>query len=283
MPYENNGCKFISSKKVRPTKSHKIDYFYISLPKFGEKTYNKWVNVNKANKLILGPNFVPGKWFLFPNNVDWKEKRFSEIIKTIKGIAIHTNRVKNHLAKKSNSTNLIKKYKIIRQCTNLKPKNIKKFEERKIDILFFEKYADLNRTKQANHLIRLLHKKTKKIKILKYGYYNRKEMKELANNSKFIIYFSFYDCGPIGLIEILNHGTILFTHQKEFIIDKNIGFYIPELDKENHMESAYKKIMRKIEIINKLKPNTYLIAKKNQDNYKCENALDDLCKSLKTI
>ena len=137
LPYENNGCKFISSKKVRPIKSHKIDYFYISLPKFGEKTYNKWVNVNKANKLILGPNFVPGKWFLFPNNVDWKEKRFSEIIKTIKGIAIHTNRVKNHLAKRSNTTNFIKKYKIIRQCTNLKPNNIKKFEERKIDIILF--------------------------------------------------------------------------------------------------------------------------------------------------
>ena len=44
-------------------------------------------------------------------------------------------------------------------------------------------------------------------------------MKELANNSKFIIYFSFFDTGAIGLKEIQNYGVIAFSLQKEFIID----------------------------------------------------------------
>ena len=105
-------------------------------------------------------------------------------------------------------------------------------------------------------------------------------MEELANDSKFIIYFSFFDAGPIGLIEIQNHGVILFTHQKEFILDKNTGFFIPELANEHDMKYAFKIIMKKIEKISKSNPNLELIAKINQENNKCEKALEDLCNNL---
>ena len=105
-------------------------------------------------------------------------------------------------------------------------------------------------------------------------------MKELANNSKFIIYFSFYDTGAIGLKEFQNYGVITFSHQKEFIIDKQTSFYIPELDIEDKIDIAFHKIMNIVENISKSNINIELIAKKNQMINRCENALIDLCKNL---
>lgn len=111
------------------------------------------------------------------------------------------------------------KFIIIRPCTNLKPTKIKSFKERKIDILFFEKYADLNRRKQGKILLNLFKNTSKTIMPIKYGSYNKKDIQKIANDSKFIIYFSFFDTGAIGLKEIQNYGVISFTHQKEFVID----------------------------------------------------------------
>ena len=91
LPYNTNSCKFINSNSSFYFNSI-IDYFYYSCPPFNQKTYNKLVKTKKANKLILGPNFVPINWFKFPNKKSWKEKRFPEIIKTIKGIAVHTDK-----------------------------------------------------------------------------------------------------------------------------------------------------------------------------------------------
>ena len=80
----------------------------------------------------MGPIFVPDIWGLFPNKNIWKEKRFSEILRQVKGIVVHSKRVRNYLSIKSNSKNLIKKYKIMRPCTNINPKNVMPFIERKI-------------------------------------------------------------------------------------------------------------------------------------------------------
>ena len=143
------------------------------------------------------------------------------------------------------------------------------FVQRKIDIIFFEKYADLNRRKQGSILLNLLKNTSKTVTSIKYGYYNKQDISEIANNSKFIIYFSFFDTGAIGLKEIQNYGVISFFHQKEFIIDK-----------ESNIEIAFKKIMNIIEKISSLNVQTQLIAKKNQMINKCENSLIDLCKSL---
>ena len=145
LPYKINNCLFIASSKILPINAkNKSNYFYISYPNFNESIYEKWISINKANKLILGPNFVPNNWYLFPNKNIWKERRFYEILKNVKGIAVHTNKVKNYLANVSNTKHMLNKYKIIRPCTNLRPSNVKNFNERNIDIIFFEKYTYLN-------------------------------------------------------------------------------------------------------------------------------------------
>ena len=236
--------------------------------------------MNKVNKLILGPLFVPQKWFKFPNKNIWREKNFPEILKKVKGIVVHNDRVKNYLADRSNTTNMYKKYINIRPCTNIKPKNINSFNDRKIDIIFFEKYADLNFREQGKVLLNLLKNSSKRIEHLIYGNYSREYMNILANNSKFIIYFSFYDTGAIGLTEFQNYGVIIFTHQKEFIFDNKSSFYVPELADKQNIIIAYEVIMKKIKEITDKKPNTVLIAKRNYEVNKCQNALDDLCKNI---
>ena len=117
----------------------------------------------------------------------------------------------------------------MRPCTNVKPEVITKFEKRKIDIIFFEKYSDLNRTQQGKDLLSILEATGKKIVKMKYKNYDRKTMKYNANSSKFIIYFSFFDTGAIGLKEIQNYGVFAFTHQKDLVIHNDTSFYIPEL------------------------------------------------------
>ena len=281
LPYNNSKCFFISSEHITPSKgSDKSDFFFIPSSRFSKQVYNKWITQKKASKLILGPIFVPILWDLFPNKEIWYERDFSQIIRTVKGIGVHSNRVRNYLSQRSNTIDMIKKFIIIRPCTNIMPTNIKSFNERKIDILFFEKYADINHSLQATELLELFKNSSKKIEKMIYGNYTKNIMEKLANNSKFIIYFSFFDTGAIGLKEIQNYGVFAFTHQKEFVIDKRTSFWIPELAWNNSMNQAYKSISRIIEKITQLLPNSQLIAKINQEYNNCHNALDDLCESL---
>ena len=224
---------------------------------------------------------MPRIWRNFPNKKIWKERRFSEILKQVKGIAVHSKRVKNYLSKRSNTLSLINKFKIIRSCTNINPKkDVKPFNKRKIDIIFFEKYKDFDYNKQGIQLLKLFYNTSKTIERIKYGNYTKEKMKYLANNSKFIIYFSFFDTGAIGLKEIQNYGVFTFSHQKDLIVHKDTGFYVPELANKKNIYKAYKIIMEKIEIITNLHPNSQSFAKINQKINKCQNALNDLCESI---
>lgn len=153
------------------------------------------------------------------------------------------------MSKRTNTLNLFTKYKIIRPCTNLKPKYIKPFIKRKIDILFFEKYPDLDRSQQGNQIFNLFTNASKKIERMKYGAYTKEKMEYLANNSKFIIYFSFFDTGAIGLKEIQNYGVFAFSHQRDLIIHNDTGFYIPELINNKDMSLAYQIIMKKWKLL----------------------------------
>ena len=282
MPYNTSNCIFVKSKDIySDNEKNKYDFLYVPIVRLNETYFKKWINIREANKLILGPIFIPNTWVAFPNKRIWYERQFTNILKIIKGLAIHSKQLRNHLASRSNTTDMINKYKIIRACTNLKPKYIKAFNNRTIDILFFEKYSRLKRSKQATQLIDIFRNFTNKniVKLI-YGKYKKKEMNLLANNSKFIIYFSFYDTGAIGLKEIQNYGVFTFTHQKEFVIDKDTCFYIPELTNEFIMTYAFQKIIKIIENITLSKPNTQIIANKNQKINKCNNALKDLCQSL---
>lgn len=106
---------------------------------------------------------MPNSWENFPNGDIYQEKRFLEILNDI--IAFHSQRVVNHLINRTNinNSNLFKKFKIILPCTNIKPKNINSFTNRKIDILFFEKYQDLDHSQQGTQLLNLLNNTSKKI------------------------------------------------------------------------------------------------------------------------
>ena len=208
------------------------------------------------------------------------ENRFAEILNRTKGIAVHSKRVIDYLTEKSNTSNNNGKFIIIRACSNLAPKRINSFKKRKIDILFYEKYADLNRSKQGEELFNLLNNTNKNIVKIRYGFYTKEKMKYLANNSKFIIYFSFYDTGAIGLKEIQNYGVISFSLQKDLIIDNETCFYIPELEKTDSMKEASNKIIKIMNTFYQRNPNSILIAKKNQMINHCINALKDLCSCL---
>lgn len=245
-------CNYISSKTIYLSRGkQKSNYYYIPFPQFDEFIYNKWINIKKANRLILGPNFLPNSWESFLNGDIWQERRFLEVLNDVKGITIHSRRVINHLINRTNinNSNLFKKFKIIRPCTNIKPKNINSFTKRKIDILLFEKYQDLDHSQQGMQLLNLLNNTSKKIERLKFGNYTKESIKYLANNTKFIIYFSFFDTGAIGLKEFQNYGVFTFSHQRELIINKNTGFYAPELANEKDMTQVFQIIMKKIEVL----------------------------------
>lgn len=281
LPYRTNNCIFFPSLYLNIINgNNNSDFLFLPFPRFDEKTYNECIKINKVNKLILGPIFVPNFWYNFPDKDIWKEKRFQEIIKEVKGIGVHSNRVKEYLAHKSNTTNMLQKFIVIRPCTNLIPKFIKPFKNRKFDILFFEKYQDLNRRKQGNELLELLQKYSQNVIRIEYGFYSKKLIQKLANNCKFIIYFSFFDTGAIGLKEIQNFGVYAFSHQKELIIHKDTGFFVPELSNEFNISLAYNIIINKIDNLKKLNINSKLIAKINQEINNCQNSLDDLCKGL---
>ena len=278
LPFIWRNCSFISSSYNK--KHLQKDLYFFPIPNFKKKQNMNLIKEKIFKKFILGPNFVPMNWNSFPDQNYWYEKNFLYLLNLSKGIVVHSERVRDYLSNRTNASNYLRKFKIIRPCTNLKPYKIKSFKKRKIDILFFEKYADLNRSEQGGKLLNLFKNTSKRLKNIKYGEYNKEIMEDLASNSKFIIYFSFFDTGAIGLKEIQNYGVIAFSLQKEFIIDNETSYYIPELANIDNMELAFNKIMKKIEFLSQSNINTYLIAKKNQMINKCENALIDLCKNV---
>ena len=74
----------------------------------------------------------------------------------MKAVAVKSAWVKEHLIKRSNNFDIQEKIVVLNDCTNLKPINVKSFKNREIDILFFEKYVDLNRENEAKKLLALL-------------------------------------------------------------------------------------------------------------------------------
>ena len=137
LPYETKYCKFIPSNGIYPKDIKYIDYFLFTAPSINEKIYDKWIKHKRINSLLLGPNFVPNNWYKFPNTNIWHERKFREILSSIKGVVVHSNRVRDHLMIKSNTQDLINKYILLRSCTNNLPNNIKPFQERENDITIY--------------------------------------------------------------------------------------------------------------------------------------------------
>ena len=266
---------------MKPTNAkNKTDYFYLPFPCMSESCYDKWKSIGRANSLLLGPCFVPGKWKYFPYKGFWTERRFREILETIKGLVVHSTRIRKHLSTRSNTTDLLHKYKFLRPCTGIMPKTVKQFNERKNDIIYFEKFPDSNRRKQSKQLLEYFNKTNLKIEKMKYGKFTNEGLMELANNTKFVIYFSFYDTGAIALKEIQNFGVFCFTHEEDFVISNQTSFLIPELHDKIDMKPAFDNIMKIMQKVSNSNPNTQLIAQINQDINKCQRALDDLCEGI---
>ena len=283
LPYETKNCKFMPVKEIEPTNEtiykKEVDYFLISDPVMEEQTYDKWKFYNKTNSLLFGPIFLPHIWNKFPNNKFWNERRYREILQSIKAELVHSERVRDHLLTRSNNQDLINKVIIFRACTHNLPKYIKPFKEREVDIMLYEKFADNNHKKQAKELYNLLRSTNKRIEILKYGHYNQQYQFQLANNTKFVIYFSFYDTGALSLKEIQNYGVISFSLQKDLVISDKTSYFIPELE-NNDMTTAFNKIIKIIDNISNNNPDSTMIAKINQELNYCEKALDDLCENI---
>jgi hypothetical protein len=125
LPYNTNECIFIPLKNIFLINNSKnSNYFFLPFS-ISESFYNNLIFLNKAKNILIGPSFIPTNWNSFPNNKIWKERKMLEILNSVKGIVVHSNRVRDYLSKKSNSSkNLIKKFKIVRACTNLMPENI---------------------------------------------------------------------------------------------------------------------------------------------------------------
>ena len=281
LPYRTKDCLFIPSERIslENGKNHS-NFFFISYPFFDKNRMEEWKKINRCQDLLLGPNYVPIFWRAFPVQSTWKEKNFREVLTNIKGYVVHSKRVRNHLSTRSNTTDILNKFVIMRACTYILPKKVKPFEERKVDLIFYEKFADLNRMEQSEKLVNLFNHTNKKIIRLKYGNYTKDQMFELSNNSKFIIYFSFYDTGAIGLKEIQNYGVYSFTLQEDLAVHKETSLYVPELENDD-IEPAFKIIVQKMDMISESPPNTQKMAEINQKNNRCESALDDMCKGIK--
>ena len=119
----------------------------------------------------------------------------------------------------------------------------------------------------------------KRIEKLVRGNYTRDTEFILARDTKFVIHFSFYDTGALALKEIQNYGVIAFVHQKDLIFSNQTGYHIPELEYYD-MVPAFNKIMKIINEISRINPDTQKIAIINQNYTKCERALDDICDGI---
>ena len=282
LPYENKKCRFIETKNMTPAngRNKTTNYFYLPYPCISENTYKQWDSINRSKSLLLGPCFVPSNWNFFPNRRYWNERNFREILQTIKGVVVHSKRIREHLSTRSKTTDLLHKFKFLRPCTGIMPKNVKSFANRTNDIIYYEKFPDVNRRKQSGELFNYFKKANLTIQLIVHGYYSRNRLMELANNTKFVIYFSFYDTGAIALKEIQNYGVFCFTHEEDFVINNQTSFLIPELHNEFYMKPAFDKIMNIMQKISNSNPNSQLVAKINQDTNKCQRAFDDLCQGL---
>ena len=121
------------------------------------------------------------------------------------------------------------------------PKSVEPFKNRKIDIIYFEKFPDLNRRNQSIQLLYYFNKTDLRIVRMIYGNYTKPQLMELANNTKFVIYFSFFDTGAIALKEIQNFGVFCFTHEEDFVISNKTSFLIDELHDEFNINQLLKK------------------------------------------
>lgn len=191
--------------------------------------------INKINETILfdriiyGPIVTPRNWFKSPIKNTY-EVNWCYIMKKIKAYILHSYRVKNHIIKFSKCYSYLNKYLILKPCIEINSNKlyITAYNQRKLDILLYIKYADKIKKTEERYLIEYL-KARYTIKIIYYGHHSKEELLIAANYSKFVIYFSFYDTGALSLLEMKLMGAWPISHQEEFI-ETGFGSYVKDLD-----------------------------------------------------
>lgn len=196
-------------------KTYNIIWFMFS-DYFSELVNNKYLQVYKNT--VYGPMVSPRKWFLFPQNGTY-EVHWSSCVSKLLAYVVQSKRVKNHLIKHSTKINNIEnKYIVSHGCINpYYSYSVLTWHERSIDILIYVKFADINKEKELQYLIKNLIISNFTVKIIRYGNHTRESLYYYSNNSKILIYFSYYDCWPSSLMEMQNQGIYPIVHQCEFI------------------------------------------------------------------
>lgn len=244
----------------------------------------------KIKNAIFGPYPVPMDWMRFPQN-NCIEKNFTNTIYRMGSYAVHSTRVRDHLVTRANITNYEPhKFAIVRPCTLVAPTTIKPWKDREIDVILFEKYADIDRKQQGLQIYEML--KAANLKVVRVGVNQdrntspesiRQSHYDAASNAKFIIYFSFWDTSALRFHEMQNHGVYSFTVQDDLVdAEGRVGIYVPELAGDDVSE-AMNSIIRKMKEISASNPDSEKIARINQERLHCHRALDDLCKHVMTM
>lgn len=234
-----------------------------------------------SRKIILGPVVAPQKWNLFPSSSICFEKNWSKTIDSIGLYVVHSQRVMNHLVNRSFTNFQLHKYAIMRACTNTFPQNLQTLQKRYWDIIFYEKYMDVDHAKAGKTIFHMLKEHHLKIKRISYkglvpnaSGYNASEIAFLANNSKSIFYFSFWDTGAIALKEIQNFGVYTFTVQQDltglFGTFLKINFSNPK----NEIDF----IQQKIRNLSRIEMNE--LSSKIQYENSCTRSLEEICNAV---
>jgi hypothetical protein len=228
--------------------------------------------------VILGPNVVPGSWATFPNPRSPIESHWSSHLDKIFAYAVHTERVKRHLIGRSRTQALGHKYVLLPQCSGWNLDwNLIPFSQRRFDILLFEKYADLNRAADGEFLSSLIVRDNLSMVRVRYGRFRRADLELHARQSRFLIYFSFYDAGPIALLEMQNFGAYSFCLQPE-LVDNATGSFIPTL--ETNVTQAWLDIRARIAEVSRASPNSTEYARLNRERSSCHRSLDVFCRQV---
>lgn len=182
---------------------------------FKELISNNYSSIFK--NIIYGPNVSPKSWFKFPIKNTFEEN-WNDYISRIFAYVVQSDRIKKHLINRSKKIRNIKNQYIISQGCIMANNNypIRHWNERNIDILLYVKFADIKKEKEFQYLIKSLDRKYN-IKIIRYGNHSKQSILYYASNSKILIYYSFYDCWPSSLMEMLNVGVYPIVQQCEFI------------------------------------------------------------------
>lgn len=246
--------------------------------------YDRNLNLSKIPKYLLS------KIILSPSSTS-KNREFKKNIKinfihSAAHIVLSINNLAPHslyLYKDSNNIQVFK-FPIHQSILDNHPiSNLKTVNQRDIDCLIYQKIAGSD-TKRNNQLYYIkqftkfltnsLRKENKKVDILEYGNYYRRNLIEKAKRSKVCLVLSYYDTGGLAQMEISCMGCYMIAFENpitrqhsypiEWITDGN-GCHINELSdirNENTIKTSISKIMNIIRLSDNL--NSIKIAQDNR-------------------